>query len=387
EWTSQVSRARAFEPRAARYPGDDEAQILYALYLASTQSLADQSYKAYLTAAETLEKQFANHPDHPGVAHYLIHSYDAPPIAAKGVPAARRYASIAPAAPHALHMPSHIFTRVGSWTESAQTNARAAAAAKRDNDGDEQAPSMDYMVYAYLQLARDDDARRVIAESAELGRYTRFAAPYAVAAMPARYAIERGDWAAATKLEPRASSFPFTEALTHFARGIGAARAGDSAAADREGQELARLRDALKTAKNEYWSAEVEVSRLGVAAWAALARGKADEALALMRAAADSEDRNEKHIVTPGRILPARELLGDLLLEVKRPAEALKEFETSQLREPERFRGYYGAGRAAAQSGDKTKAQRYFTKLVEMAGPGAARPELTEVRAYLAANP
>jgi len=387
ERTRQLNRARAFEALAARYPGDDEAQIFYALYLAGTQSLADQNYKAYLAAAETLEKQFAKHPDHPGVAHYLIHSYDAPPIAPKGVPAARRYAGIAPSAPHALHMPSHIFTRVGSWTESAQTNARAAAAAKRDNDGDEQAHSMDYMVYAYLQLARDDEARRVIAESAELGRYVRFAAPYAIAAMPARYALERADWAAATKLEPRASAFPFTEALTHFARGLGAARAGDAATADREAQELERLRDALKTAKNEYWAAEVEVSRLGVAAWAALARGKVDEALTLMRTAADSEDRNEKHIVTPGRILPARELLGDMLLAVKRPAEALKEFETSQLREPERFRGYYGAAQAAAQSGDKTRAKRYFTKLIDLAGQGAARPELTAARAFLAANP
>jgi tetratricopeptide (TPR) repeat protein len=387
ERTRQVNRARAFEALAARYPGDDEAQIFYALYLACTQSLADQSYKAYLTAAETLEKQFAKHPDHPGVAHYLIHSYDAPPIAPKGVPAARRYASIAPAAPHALHMPSHIFTRVGAWAESAATNARAAAAAKRDGDGDEQAHAMDYMVYAYLQLARDADARRVIDESGQLARFVRFAAPYARAAMPARYAIERGDWQAAAKLEPQASAFPFTEALTHFARGLGAARSGDPAAAEKEGQELARLRDALKAAKNEYWATEVEVSRIGVAAWTALAQGKPDEALALMRSAADVEDRNEKHIVTPGRILPARELLGEMLLELKRPADALKEFEAVHAREPERFRAYYGAAQAAAQSGDQAKAKRYFTKLVDMAGQGAARLELAQARAFLAANP
>jgi hypothetical protein len=383
----QQNRARAFEALAARYPGDDEAQIFYALYLAGTQSLSDQTYKAYLTAADILEKQFVKHPDHPGVAHYLIHSYDAPPIAPKGVPAARRYAGIAPAAPHALHMPSHIFTRVGLWTESAETNTRSAAAARRDGDGDEQAHAMDYMVYAYLQLARDTDARRVVDERGQIARFTRFAAPYALAAMPARYAIERGDWAAAAKLEPTPSAFPFTEALTHFARGIGAARTGDAAEADRAAQELTRLRDALKAAKNEYWAAEVEVSRLGVTAWAALARGKSDDAVALMRSAADAEDHSEKHIVTPGRILPARELLGDMLLELRRPAEALKEFETAQLREPGRFRGYAGAARAAVQSGDRAKARHYYVKLVDMAGAGDARPDLTQARAFLAANP
>ena len=386
ERVRQQNRARAYEKLAATYPADDEAQIFYALYLAGTQSLADQSYKAYLGAAEILEKHFVKHPDHPGIAHYLIHSYDAPPIAAKGVPAARRYASIAPSAPHALHMPSHIFTRVGSWSESAATNARAAAAAKRDNDGDEQAHSMDYMVYAYLQLARDADARRVMDDLGQLGRYVRFAAPYAVAAIPARYAAERGDWRAATALDPRPSAFPFTEALTHFARGIGAARSADAALAEKAVDELTRLRDALKAAKSEYWATEVEINRLGVAAWAALARGKPDEALATMRSAADLEDRHEKHIVTPGRILPARELLGDMLLELKRPAEALKEYEATQGREPERFRSYWGAAQAAAQSGDRAKARRYYAKLVDMAG-GGARPELAQARAFLAANP
>jgi tetratricopeptide (TPR) repeat protein len=383
ERVRQLNRARAYEALAAKYPADDEAQIFYALYLAGTQSLADQSYKAYRGAAEILEKQFVKHPDHPGVAHYLIHSYDAPPIAQKGLPAARRYASIAPSAPHALHMPSHIFTRVGAWAESAETNARAAEAAKRDAEGDEQAHAMDYMVYAYLQLARDGDARRVIDETRDVARFTRFTAPYALAAMPARYAVERGDWGGAAKLETRASPFPFADALTYFARGIGAARSGDAAAARKDAQELARLRDALKAAKNEYWATEVEVSRLGVEAWVALAQGKRDEALALMRTAADTEDRNEKHIVTPGRILPARELLGDMLLELKRPGDALKEYEAVQVREPERFRAYYGAAQAAAQSGDRAKAKRYFTKLVEMAGQGS-RPELGQARAFLA---
>src|SRR5712692_7699341 len=389
EKARQTARARAFEELAARYPTDDEAMIFAALYLAATQSLADQTFGTYLAAAEVLEKQFAKHPDHPGIAHYLIHSYDAPPIAPKGLPAARRYASIAPSAPHALHMPSHIFTRVGSWAESVATNERSAVAAKQDKDFDEQLHAMDYMVYAHLQLARDGDARRVVDEGSAVSGFTtlRFAGPYAQAAMPARYVIERGDWKQAMTLEPRPSQFPFTLALTHFARALGAARSGDAAAADKDVQELARLRDALKPAKSEYWATEVEVSRLGAAGWTALAQGKPDEAVSLMRGAADIEDKNEKHIVTPARIVPARELLGEMLLELKRPADALKEFEASHVREPERFRGYVGAAQAAAQSGDKAKAKRYFARLMELAGQGTARPELAQARAFLAANP
>ena len=383
----QQSRAKAFEALAARYPDDDEAQIFYALYLAGTQSLADQSYATYLRAAEILEQQFARHPDHPGVAHYLIHSYDASPIAQKGLPAARRYAGIAPSAPHALHMPSHIFTRVGAWADSAATNQRSATAAKSDNDADNQLHAMDYMTYAYLQLARDNDARRVVEEVVQVSGANRFSGRYALAAIPARYAIERGDWRQAAKVQPIPSKYPFADALTYFARALGAARSGDPAAADKDVQELTRLRDALKTAKNEYWATEVEVSRLAAAAWTALAQGKRDEALSHMRTAADIEDRNEKHIVTPGRIVPARELLGEMLLELRRPADALREFEASHMREPERFRGYFGAGQAAVQSGDKAKAKRYFARLVEVAGQGNARPELVEARAFLVANP
>jgi len=373
ERARQQSRAQAFETLAARYPTDDEAQIFYALYLSGTQSLADPSYATYLKAAGILEKQFAKHPDHPGVAHYLIHSYDAAPIAQRGLPAARRYAAIAPAAPHALHMPSHIFTRVGAWADSAATNQRSATAAKGDNDADNQLHAMDYMEYAYLQLARDKDATRIVEEAARVSGANRFSGPYALAAIPARYAVEP-------------SKYPFADALTYFARALGAARSGDPASADSDVQQLAQLRDALKAAKNDYWATEVEVSRLGASAWTAFARGRHEEALGLMRSAADLEDKGEKHIVTPGRIVPARELLGDMLLELKRPAEALKEFEASQTREPDRFRGLYGAAQAAAQSGDIAKAKRYFSRLVEMAGQGDPRPELTGARSFLAAN-
>ena len=390
DWTNryendrQKSRAKAYEALAARYPDDDEAQIFFALYLAGTQSQAEQTYATYLKAASILEKQFTKYPDHPGVAHYLIHSYDAPSIAQKGLPAARRYASIAPAAPHALHMPSHIFTRVGAWADSAATNQRSAETAKKGNDKDEQMHALEYMVYAHLQLARDNDARLVMEEAAQVSGFIRNAGPYAFAAIPARYAIERGDWSGAMKLRPIANDFHYTEALTHFARALGAARSGDSASAETEVGHLARLRDALKTAKNEYWVTEVEISRLAASAWTALALGKKDEAVKLMRSAADTEDKNEKHIVTPGRIVPARELLGQMLLDLKRPAEALKEFEASQIREPNRFHGFAGAAQAAAQSGNSVKAKQHYTRLIELVGKGGPRPELDQAKTFLA---
>ena len=305
-------------------------------------------------------------------------SYDYPPIASKGLSAAKRYAQIAPAAPHALHMPSHIFTRVGAWADSVATNRRSALVAIRGNEPDEALHASDYMVFAYLQLARDTEARRTIAEAAQVNGFNpaRFTAPYALAAMPARYAIERGAWGEAAQLQLQTSKYLFTEALTHFARSLGAARSGDPASAEKEVQELARLHDALKAAKNDYWATEVKVSRLGAAAWAAWAQGRREEVLLLMRSAADTEDKSEKHIVTPGRIVPARELLGEMLLTLKLPAEALKEFEASQVREPDRFRGLYGATQAAAQSGDGVKAKRYFGRLIEIAGQGDPRPEL-----------
>ena len=386
EKTRQLDRAKAFEALAARYQDDDEAQIFYALYLAGTQSLADQSYTAYLAAAKILEKQFEKHPEHPGVAHYLIHSYDAPPIASKGLTAARRYANIAPSAPHALHMPSHIFTRVGYWEDSAATNERSAATARQNKEFEEQLHAMDYMVYAYLQLARDADARRVAEASAPVTGFNtlRFAGPYAQAAIPARYAIERGDWKAALALVPQKSEIRYAAALTHFARALGGARSGALAIAEKDVLDLTRLRDELKAAKNDYWANEVEVSRLGAAAWILLAGGRNDEALTLMRSAADIEDKNEKHIVTPGRILPARELLGEMLLELNQPADALKEFEASQKREPGRFRGYYGAALAAEKSGDDTKAKVYYSRLIELADKGSKRPELAQARAFLA---
>jgi hypothetical protein len=386
ERARQESRSRAFEALAARYPEDDEARIFSALYIAGTQSQADQTYAAYRKAAAMLEPQFIKYPDHPGVAHYLIHSYDAPPIAQDGLAAARRYASIAPDAPHALHMPSHIFTRVGAWADSAATNGRAAEVAKQSGEIDQVYHAADYSVYAYLQLGRDGDARRTMEGAMRVAPNSAAqAVPYAIAAMPARYAMERGAWREAMQLQPTESKLPFADALTYYARALGAARSGDVAAAEKDAAELARLHKALQDAKNNYWATEVEIQRLAVTGWIAHAQGKNEEALKFMTTAADLEDRNEKHIVTPGRIVPARELLGELLLELKQPAQALKEFEASQQREPNRFRGYWGAARAAEAAGDKTKAAEYYARLMELGKQAdSPRPELLRARAYVA---
>ena len=362
----QLARSKAYEALAAKYPNDDEAQIFNALYIAATQSQADQTYGAYLKAASILEPYFKKYPDHPGVAHYLIHSYDAPPIAQQGLAAARVYAGIAPAAPHALHMPSHIFTRVGAWEESAATNLRSMQVAKA-GEIDEGYHGADYAVYAFLQLGRDEDARRTMEEAMSMkSKTTRFVWTYAYAAMPARMAIERGDWATAKQLPVTTTNAPFTDALTYYARALGAARSGDVAAAEKEAAGLAEMHKKLDEAKNRYWATEVEVQRLTIAAWIAHKGGNAEEGLKLMRAAADLEDKNEKHIVTPARILPARELLGEMLFEQKQPAAALKEFEASQLREPNRFRNYWDSARAAEAMGDRAKATAYYQKLLAL---------------------
>jgi tetratricopeptide (TPR) repeat protein len=381
------SLADAFEVVATRFPKDDEAQIFYAIYLTATQSPNDKTFADTLKAAQILEPQFRKHPDHPGVAHYLIHAYDYPPIADKGLNAAKRYAEIAPSAPHALHMPSHIFTRVGAWEASVATNRRSADVSVAEKEPGGGLHAMDYMVYAYLQLARDKGAGAVLqtARSVTGINPNNLASAYALAAIPARFTIERGLWKDAMELEPRGSKFPHTEAMTHFARALGAARSGDVAAADKGVQELARIVDALKTAKDNYWATEVEVQRLSAAAWTAHARGNPEEALTLMRSAADIEDKSEKHAVTPGRLMPARELLGEMLLEMNRPAEALQAFETSEKHDPNRFRGLYGAGKAAALAGDQAKAKTYYGKLVVLAqNADIERPELKEAKAFLA---
>jgi tetratricopeptide (TPR) repeat protein len=382
----RLSYEKAMEALSQRYPDDMEAAIFYALSLDMTALLTDKTYANQLKAAAILEKVLKQQPGHPGVAHYLIHSYDYPPIAERGLPAAKLYAEIAPNHPHALHMPSHIFTRRGMWQESIDTNLRSAAAAKAEGNGQEQAHAMDYLVHAYLQLGEDAEAKRVVAESTSIKvNPVIFIGHYALAAMPARYVVERRAWTEAMALEPRTTPFLFPDAITHFARGLGYARSGNVTSARKEESRLAQLRDGLAQQKNTYWSNQVEVQRLAVNGWIALAQGAQAGALKSMRASADLEDSMEKHIVTPGPVVPARELYGEMLLEAKQPAEALKAFEALAEREPNRYRGVYGAAQAAALSGDRDKARTYYAKFITLTEKAdRARPELLLAKAYLA---
>jgi hypothetical protein len=387
-WRERVLRyEKAMEQLAQRHPEDKEAAIFYALALNVASDPTDKTFARQLKAAAILEPIFAVQPDHPGVAHYLIHSYDYPPIADRGLPAARKYAGIAPSAAHALHMPSHIFTRVGAWEDSIETNLRSEETARRNNTPDEILHALDYQVYAALQLARDAEAKRAIERGeAEAARYERNAGAYSLAAGNARYAMERGDWKMAAQLKPRPSKFPYADAMVHFARAVGAARSGDPDSAQKDVAQLAQLRDLLAERKDAYWTRQVEVQRLGAQAWVELAQGKRDAALALMRQSADMQDASEKSPVTPGYIAPAREQLGEMLLELKQPAQALREFEASAMHEPNRFRGLYGSAVAAAQAGDAAKARSYYVRLMELAAKGDARPELQQAKVYLARN-
>ncbi len=384
-----VAYQQAMERLSRTYPEDREAAIFYALALNVTASPADKTYANQLKAAGILEKVFTEQPNHPGVAHYLIHSYDYPPIARRGLSAARRYAGIAPAAPHALHMPSHIFTREGFWKESIGSNLASAAAAKNHFD---QLHAMDYLAYAYLQEAQDVAAKRVLEEAGAIRKVTpeHFVTGYALAAIPARYALERRRWADAASLTLQPMDFPWdrfpqSEAVLIFARALGAARSGNAASARRDMDRLQTLHDALVAAKQGYWAEQVEIQRQVVSAWLVRAEGKQEEALMLMRAAADREDKTEKHPVTPGPIVPARELLGEMLLEVNEPALALKEFEATHRVEPNRFKGLHGAARAAELSGDRDKARTYYANLLALSEKAdSERPELKEAKAFLA---
>jgi hypothetical protein len=396
--TRALAYEAAMEALSQRYPHDREAAVFYALALNMTLVPTDKTYANQLRAARILEQVFAEQPEHPGVAHYLIHSYDFPPIAQQGLNAARRYASIAPSAPHALHMPSHIFARLGYWEESIATNRASATVAKNEvtvthpGSGSYNAlHAMDYIVYAHLQLAQDRAAAAVLREIKEYKTIDveHFAAAYAFAAMPARYALERRRWseAAALALHPPQLSwhkFPQAEGVTIFARGLGAARSGDAAGARRDIARLETLRDTLTQMKSAYWADQTEIQRLVVSAWVARAEGRQAEALALMRTAAEREDATEKHPVTPGSIVPARELLGEMLLELGQPAQALREFEASHKVEANRFHGLAGAARAAELAGDAVKARTYYTQLVTLAAKAdTERVEMQQAKTFL----
>jgi tetratricopeptide (TPR) repeat protein len=403
------TRARAYEQAMKqiylRYPKDNEAAIFYALALNERALVVDE--KAYAEnkkqAGEILNRVLPKEPNHPGIVHYLIHSYDVPKLAYLALPAARSYAKIAPSSAHALHMPSHIFTRLGLWQESIQSNIASAAIARekvaRTNPGwasQDQLHALDYLIYAYLQGAQDQKAREVFDQVNALNQVDQevFQAAFAWSAIPARFALERHRWeeAATLTLQPKTfpwKSFPFAEANNHFGRALGAARSGRPLAARQEIERLASIQTALSAITIGYdWATQVEIQRRIATAWLAHAEGKNDEALRIMRAAADLEDTTEKHPVTPGAILPARELLGDLLLEMNQPAPALKEYETALANSPKRFNGLYGAARAAELSGDHQKAKKYYEALVSLCVlSNNVRPELKEAKMYLVKHP
>jgi tetratricopeptide (TPR) repeat protein len=382
------SYLKAMEALAAKYPDDDEAQIFYAITLNVAASPADKTYANQLKGAAILEPIWQRQPRHPGIAHYLIHLYDYPPIAAKGLPAALLYSKIAPNAPHAQHMPSHIFTRVGYWKESVTANSASVQAAKAGHELGDQLHGQDYLVYAYLQLCQDRDARAVVDEvSAAQPEPEAFAAAFAMAASPARYMVERGDWIGAANLEIRPSKFPHVMAITHFARAIGAARSGNSAAAKADAAKLAEIRDGLREAKNAYWAGQVDVQQQAANAWILYADGQYDEALKAMSSAADAEDRTEKAPVTPGSLAPARELYGVMLLDHGMAKEALAAFEATMAKEPNRFNGYVGAAKAAQALGDIVKAKATYEKLVGLAaGSDSGRPTLAAAKAFVSSN-
>jgi tetratricopeptide (TPR) repeat protein len=396
ETTDQRTRVVAYRDGmskvAAAFPNDSEASIFYALSIAAAASPADKTFADQLKAGAILESLIALQPNHPGLAHYIIHSYDFPPLAGRALEAARRYAKIAPSAPHALHMPSHTFTRLGYWQESIDANTASGAVAKRDGAVAEELHTMDYRIYAYLQTARDGDARRILEALPEVA--ARFdpdavgsAAPgsagvFALAAIPARYALERGAWAEAATLEPHPSKFPYTDALTYFARALGAARIGDAVTVRSSIEALRTIQDQLTQAKEGYWAGQAEIQRRSASAWLAFVERREADALAEMRAAATLEDSTEKSAVTPGPLAPARELLGEMLLALGQPAQARMEFEATLKKEPNRFRAVYGAARAASLTGDRVAARRYYDQLLTICEradePG--RPELAEAR-------
>ena len=391
--TTQRARVVAYEGAtemvAAHNPTDVEARIFWALAIAQTALPTDKSFAQNLKAAEILEPLYKKLPNHPGLAHYIIHSYDVPALAERALPAARAYADIAPSVPHALHMPSHTFTRVGLWKESVATNIKSAAEAEKTGGLGEALHAMDYQTYAYLQMAQDAQAKTVLdhAMTAATGAPPAPGAAggansFALAAIPARYAMERSQWTEAMALTVRpAPNTPYTEAITHFARAVGAARAGKPAEAAADIARLAAIRDRELEMKDAYWAEQVDIQRKVAEAWVAYANGQKEEGIKLLSVAADAEDLTDKSAVTPGPLAPARELYGFMLLDAGRAKDALAAFEAVSRKEPNRFLALYGAGKAAEAAKQSTKAKRYYKQIVDICRDAAPdRPELVYAR-------
>jgi tetratricopeptide (TPR) repeat protein len=376
----KYAHAQAFEQKMgavqAAYPDDSEAAIFHALTLAITAPKTDKTYANQRKCGEILEPIFAKQPHHPGVAHYIIHCYDNPVLAEQGLGAARMYAKIAPASAHANHMPSHLFTRVGSWdesiasnTKSAQLAAEAEGSSKNGEARDQRLHAMDYLEYAYLQSGRVKQAKALLDEMHSLPpvRGLTLTNDYAVAAIPARYALELGRWQDASELPVQHNAVDWTQGITWMAIGVGSARSGNLELAAQAEDTLASLRDAVAKENNVYWSNQVEVQRREVAGWIAEKEGKATEAVSTMRSAADLEESMDKNAVTPGAVIPAREMLAELLLKENHPKESLAEYEAVLKISPNRFNALFGAASAADAAGNASAASRYFHKLTETA--------------------
>jgi tetratricopeptide (TPR) repeat protein len=398
-----IAYEKAMRQLRDKYPDDFETQTFYAFAVLAVgyATPSDTSLSKQLEAAAILEKLWKQNANHPGVVHYLIHCYDYPALAQRGLAAAQSYASIAPWVPHALHMPSHIFTRLGMWDESVAANRASAEASRayaamchRDATEAEELHALDYMAYSYLQKAQDGEAKKIVDLAAKVRKTNpelEFSAAYALAAIPTRYAFERNDWAAAAKLTvpdvPHWSSFPFMEALIEYGHALGRAHVGDLDGARKAIARMRELRDATKDPKFDYFKSHLDLQTQAVSAWVAASEGNKDEAIEMLRRAADAEDVLGKHPVSPGAFVPIREQLGSLLLEVGQAKEAQQEFEAALQIYPGRFRGLYGAARAAEQSGDKETASRYYAKLAaQTASANGSRDELNHVREFLSAQ-
>ena len=398
--TRSVKYEAAMRALHERYPKDTEAAVFYALALNEAIDLSDKTYARQLEAAAILEKLEPKLPNHPGIAHLIIHSYDFAPIAAKGLPAARRYAALAPSAPHALHMPSHIFSTLGMWQDAINADLASDTAAKNyalatspqftANPAANPARyhSLDFLTNAYLQLGQDKRALAIVEQrnsAGELPPEVRYSSHTAFAAIPVRYAIERGAWAEAASLPPLHTPYPQAEAISWFGRALGAARSGDLARARSDVEVIDQLRAKLAAAQDVYWAGQLDIQAEGARAWIALGERRTDDAIALMRSAADREDRAEKHVAMENRLSPMRELLGEMLLEAGKPAEAQREFELSLKVVPNRLRSLAGAGQAAALAGKKAQARMHYRQLLVLTKDAdSERAAMKAAREFLA---